>query len=118
AAAAAVAQTPALSPAGTIKGFTVGTSSTPILTGSTVAQPSPPPTTRRILWLHNPSTTASIWCEFGATAVVAGAGSIYLPPGGGSVLWGNAGTVNAIVPGDSLNCIASATGTPLTVEVY
>lgn len=61
--------------------------------------------------LVNPSTTATIACAFGIPAVINGAGSITLSP-----LWHRSWPDGAgYVPGDVVNCIASAGSTPMTV---
>lgn len=78
---------------------------------------------RSILVITNDSTTASIACAFSKMgpvvngqqtytpipAVVNGAGSYTLPPGGS----GSFGPL--FVPSDPMNCIASAANTPATI---
>lgn len=65
---------------------------------------------RSYLALLNQDSAKTIACSLGGTAVVNGAGSITLAPGGGFV-W----DVPAAVPADAINCIASQTGATLTI---
>lgn len=66
-------------------------------------------TTRAFLDLFNASTTATIACNLGGTAVINGAGSITIPPG-----W-HYSWDGTYVPADAVNCIASAGSTPMTI---
>lgn len=92
---------PASGPAGAT-GCIVGTSSTQCA----VAMAS-----RRLLAIDNESATTTIACAFGnMTPALNTAGSWTIPPQ--SVRdWSG-----SYVPNDAVNCIASAAGTPVTIE--
>lgn len=63
--------------------------------------------------LHNPSAPGgnTIYCSFGGTAAVAGAGTLSIAPGQYLTLENN------FVPSDALDCIASGASTPMTYGV-
>lgn len=65
---------------------------------------------RRFLAIDNESMTAAIACAFGGAAALNTAGSWTIPPGM-TRTWNG-----TFVPSDAVNCIASAAGTPVTVE--
>lgn len=91
---------PQSSATGTVSAATVGTSSAQVLAAAS----------RRLLAIDNESTTATIACAFGATAAINTAGSFTIPPGV-TRTWRD-----YPVPADAVNCIASASSTPATVE--
>lgn len=66
---------------------------------------------RSFLQLFNQSSTATIYCLFGTASAVAAptAGQITLSPLG-SVSW-----TFGLVPSNAIQCIASASSTPLTI---
>lgn len=64
---------------------------------------------RDYLALINASPSAFVACNFGAAAVVNGAGSITLSPYQ-SFTW-----ESSFAPDDAINCIASAAATPFTI---
>jgi hypothetical protein len=72
---------------------------------------------RRYLAISNQSTTATVYVAFNVPAVAAPtAGQLTLlpittPPGVSSVVWDG----SAFVPANSINIIASAAATPVTV---
>jgi Zn-dependent alcohol dehydrogenase len=96
-----VAPAPASGPAGA-SGCIVGTSS---------AQCAAAVAGRRLLAIDNESPTATIACAFGnMTPALNTAGSWTIPPQ--SVRdWSG-----SYVPNDAVNCVASAAGTPVTIE--
>lgn len=69
--------------------------------------------TRVYLMLHNPSAAGgnTIYCSFGGTSTVAGAGTLSIAPGQ-YVTW-----ENSFVPNDAIDCIAATGSTPLTMAV-
>ncbi len=83
---------------------------TPVTVGTGSAKAMDAATRRSYLALLNQSSTATVACNFGGTAVINGAGSVTLGPLGGFV-WDV-----GFVPPDQINCIASASSTPLTIE--
>jgi hypothetical protein len=88
--------------AGSAGPVTVGTSSATALANSVLG--------RRFLAIDNESVTATVACAFGATAALNTAGSWTIPPGM-TRTWNG-----SFVPSDAVNCIASAAGTPVTLE--
>ena len=92
----------AVSTSGTTAPVTLGATSTQVIAGSVNG--------RRFLAIDNESVTATVACAFGATAALNSAGSWTIPPGM-TRTW-NGG----FVPSDTVNCIASAAGTAVTVE--
>ena len=82
---------------GGVCAVSLGNASTPILGGGN----------RGILAVDNESTTATIACAFGITAVLNSAGSWTIPPGVTRVF-------DVFPPSDQLNCIASGAATPVT----
>lgn len=85
---------------GAYSSATVGTSSAQVLAASTA---------KTLLDIVNESTTATIACALGATAVINGAGSITIPPG-----W-HRSWEGSFVPSDAVNCIASGASTPISI---
>lgn len=81
--------------------LTVGTTSATVSSGHD----------RRHLEFQNQSPTATIYCTMDGTAAVATptAKQLTFPPLGGYV-W-----ASAIIPSNAFNCIATASGTPLTL---
>ena len=65
------------------------------------------------LLLHNPSAAGgnTIYCSFGGTATVAGAGTVSIAPGQ-YVVW-----ESSYAPRDAIDCIATGASTPLTIMV-
>jgi hypothetical protein len=88
--------------AGSTTPVTVGTSSAQALASAALG--------RRVLAIDNESATATVACAFGAAAVLNSAGSWTIPP-----LMTRSWS-GSFVPSDQVNCIASAAGTPVTVE--
>lgn len=86
---------------------TVGTSSAQALAAA------PLPNGRKLLAIDNESTTATIACRFGAAAALNTAGS-YTIPAGAIMTW----SAPSYVPADVVNCIATAAGTPVTIEAH
>jgi hypothetical protein len=78
--------------------------------GTTSAQVSAAATRTAILALQNVSASASVACALGATAVLNSAGSFQIAAGQMLTL-----SNDMYVPGDAVNCIASAVSTPVTV---
>jgi hypothetical protein len=91
-----------VSGAGSAGPVTIGTSSGQALAGSALG--------RRFLAIDNESVTATVACAFGATAALNTAGSWTIPPGM-TRTWNG-----SFVPSDTVNCIASAAATPVTIE--
>lgn len=83
---------------------TVGTGHAQVLAASQV---------RLYLMLHNPSVAGgnTIYCSFGGTATVAGAGTVSIAPGQ-YVTW-----ESSYAPIDAIDCIASGASTPMTLGV-
>jgi hypothetical protein len=90
------------SAAGSAGPVTVSTTSTQALASSALG--------RRFLAIDNESITATVACAFGTTAALNTAGSWTIPPGM-TRTWNG-----SFVPSDAVNCVASATGTPVTIE--
>jgi hypothetical protein len=67
---------------------------------------------RGMLVLDNESATATIACAFGATPALNTAGSWTLPPGT-TRSW-----AGPLVPNEALECISSASATPLTIQIW
>ena len=85
--------------------YTIGTSSAALLPNSSG---------RKLLAVHNESTTASIAICFGATCTAAlNTAGNWTIPAGQTILWNTAGAV----PTDAVNAIASVSA-PATVEVH
>lgn len=109
-----------------VTNFTGGGSSTPTFvtpvpssgTGSTTAvtvtstsgQALAAAASRKFLFIGNESTTATIACNLGGTAVANTAGNYTIPPNSGRTWDGT------FVPSDAVNCISSAATSPATVE--
>jgi hypothetical protein len=84
-------------------GCTVGTGSATCLAAATAVT---------FVQIQNTSTTASIACNWGGTAVLNSAGSFQLAPLAAAA-WGPS---TGGVPSGELNCIASAASTPAFLE--
>lgn len=95
---------PSVSAAGAFSGVTVAT---------THAQALASGTAQIYLMLHNPSAAGgnTIYCSFGGTATVAGAGTISIAAGQ-SYTW-----ESSYIPNDAIDCIAATGSTPLTIGV-
>jgi hypothetical protein len=103
--AVALALAPALpASAGGIVAASVGTASAQVLAAATGVG-------RRYLLIDNESATATIACTFDGAAALNTAGSWTIAPGGRLAL----GVGYGVSFSDSLNCIASADGTPATI---
>lgn len=65
------------------------------------------------LMLHNPSALGAntVYCSFGGTATVAGAGTLSISPGQYVTFEGS------YAPRDAVDCIATGANTPLTIGV-
>lgn len=65
------------------------------------------------LFLGNPSAAGgnTVYCRFGGTATVAGAGTISIAPGQ-SYTW-----ESSYAPRDAVDCVATGASTPLTIGV-
>lgn len=98
---------------GSISANTTPTNGTGAYGGVTVTNTStemvPAGTAIVFLQIKNESPTATIACNLGLPAVINGAGSITLTPGG-SATWDG-----SYVPGDAVNCISSAASSPATI---
>lgn len=98
---------------------TIGTTSVQIAAPASTS----PATSRRVLVVCNQSQTATVAITLGPNntnpAVINGAGSYNIPPSGGGPIycfgWSGGDTY---VPADAVNAIASASGTPITIEAY
>ena len=90
---------------GTVAGCTVGTSS---------AQCLAPNLAIAHIQIQNVSSNATIACTWGGTAIINNSSS-FLLAAGQSANWGAA---TGWVPTRALNCIASASSTPLYIEYY
>lgn len=66
---------------------------------------------RRFLYIGNESTTATIACNFGGTAIINTAGNYTIPPNAGRTWDGT------FVPSEAVNCISSAATSPATIQV-
>lgn len=85
---------------GAYSAATIGASSAQVLAAGAAAV---------FLDIMNESTTATIACNFGGTAIINGAGSITIPPG-----W-HRSWEGTFVPTEAVNCIASAASTPAAI---
>lgn len=90
-----------LSGTGNVTSATVGTTSAQALAAATRSQ---------ILEIQNVSASASVACSLGGTAALNTAGSFQIASGALLVL-----SSQTYVPGDAINCIASAAATPITI---
>lgn len=85
---------------GAVMAAAIGTSSSQLLAAGT----------RKVLAIHNQSSSATISCAFGTTPSAGAAGSWDIPPQQ-TLTWSE-----SFVPSDALNCLSSAAATPATVE--
>lgn len=83
---------------------------TAVTVGTSSAQAVAAATRTARLAIQNVSASASIACSLGGTAALNTAGSFMIAPGQLLTL-----SDPVYVPGDALNCIASAAGTPAMV---
>jgi hypothetical protein len=88
---------------GAYSGTTVGTTAAVVLAANTA---------HAYLDIVNQSSTATIACNFGGTAVINGPGSITIPPG-----W-HRSWEGFFVPTDAVSCVASAANTPITIGAF
>ena len=85
---------------GSVTPATVGTVSVQVLAGAV----------RKFLAIDNESPSTMLACALGSTAMLNSAGSFTIPAGTTRTWDGS------FVPSDAVNCVASAAGTPVTLE--
>lgn len=90
---------------------TIGTLSIPIVSATLLNQPSGAQIRPNALYIHNASATAAIAVNLtGGAAVINGAGSMTLNPGGYLLL-------DTALPTNNINAIAASASTPITVYI-